>query len=521
MRAFRQVLSAKASNWAICMLSASLMAMAFSNWTRPAPVSAQAPGIRREVPGQPKAVLNALQDAFVNIADNVEPSVVTISARVNPSERPVAPMQDMDPKDLPDPLKDLFKNFGGPGTRPDGPGVPRPSTGSGVIIRETGNSVYVLTNNHVVESRDKVRVTLHNKSEYGAELVGRDVRTDLAVVKFQARKPLSAGSVAKLGNSDAVKVGQWAIAIGSPLGYESTLTVGVISAKGRELNRFSSSAANYVDLIQTDASINPGNSGGPLVNIDGEVVGINVAIAAPFGGQGNIGIGFAIPVNSARMVADQLITKGKVVRGFLGVQCSQANRELSEELRDNLKVPDGGALIESVSPDTPAGRAGAKDGDVIVRFGDREVRSFTDLEKAVASTTPGASVPVEVVRDGKPVRLNVTVQERPAEDTLAGKLPGDRTPSKDAPAVQPVRSKWGLSVRPAEEGGGAQVVSVAPGSPAAEVDLRPGDVILKVDGTDTPSVDAFQKAADTASKNAAAVLRVRTSSGTRFVVVKP
>lgn len=514
MNSFREYLTAKASNWTVLLLSGSMLALAVSIWTRPTQVSAQATTpARKQMSGESRVVLDALQDAFVNIAETVEPSVVTISARANAAER--APSERMQDEGIPEPFRDLFRRF----PRGDVPSVPRPSTGSGIIIREDGNTVWVLTNNHVVESRDKLRVQLYNKTEYSAELVGTDPRTDLAVLKFTARRPLPPGSVARLGNSDRVKVGQWAIAIGSPLGYESTLTVGVISAKGRELDSFGRGAANYVDLIQTDASINPGNSGGPLVDVNGEVVGVNVAIASSGMSQGNIGIGFAIPVNTAKMVAEQLISKGKVTRGYLGVAVSPANRELSPELRDHLNTPDGGALVETVQPDTPAARAGVKDGDVVVQFGERKITSFTDLEKAVAATRPGDTVPVEVIRNRKPVRLNITVIERPAEQELS------RAPSNNAaPATGPaqsVKSRYGLTIRAAEGGKGVEVAGVTPGSPAFEAGLDEGYVIEQVNETPTPNVDAFQKAINAAPANAGIVLRVRTPAGLRFVVLRP
>jgi len=521
MNAFRQTLNAKASNWAVLVLSGSMLALAVSIWTRPTQVSAQAtPPARKQMSGESRVVLDALQDAFVNIADTVEPSVVTISARTNAAER--TPGRQMQDEGIPEPFRDLFKRFprGGGGNGPDA--TPRPSTGSGVIIREDGNTVWVLTNNHVVEDRDKLRVQLYDKTEHTAELVGSDPKTDLAVLKFTSRRPLAAGSVARLGNSDRVKVGQWAIAIGSPLGYESTLTVGVISAKGRELDSFGRGSASYVDLLQTDASINPGNSGGPLVNVNGEVVGVNVAIASSGMSQGNIGIGFAIPVNTAKMVADQLISKGKVVRGYLGVAVSPGNRDLSHELRDHLKAPDGGALVENVSAGTPAARAGLKDGDVIVQFGERQVSSFTDLEKAVASTKPGDTVPVEVVRDLKPVRLNITVVERPDEPALT-RVPGGR-PAPPAPGAIPtesVKSKFGLNVRASAEGKGVEIAGVGQGSPAFEAGLEEGYVITQVGSTPTPTVDAFQKAINAASADSGIVLRVVTPAGLRFVVVRP
>jgi serine protease Do len=514
MKIVKQVLTAKGSNWAVCLLSASLMAVAASNWTRPAPVSAQAGGVTR-MTGESKAVLNALENAFVNIAENVEPSVVTISARVNVPEKSAAPMQEKpDERNIPEQFRDLFRR---------GPDTPRPSTGSGVIIRENGTTVYVLTNNHVVDNRDRLRITLSNKTEYVGELVGRDQRTDLAVLKFQVKSPLPAGSVARVGNSDLVKPGHWAIAIGSPLGYESTLTVGVISAKGRELRGLGAGTTNYVDLIQTDASINPGNSGGALVNIDGEVIGINTAIASSGMSQGNIGIGFAIPVNTAKMVSEQLIARGKVVRGYLGVSCSSANRDLSPELREHLACPDGGALTEGVSPDGPAGRAGMKEGDVIVKFGDRVIRSFTDLENAVAATAPGATVPVEVMRNGKRERLSLTVKERPSEEELLkGAAPAEPKPApKEPTGVQPVKSKFGLSIRPVDGGQGVEIVSVAPGSPAEEAGLDRGYVIIEVARTATPTVEAFQKAINGVPANSAVVLRVSTPAGMRLVVLKP
>jgi len=526
MSAFRQLMDAKASNWALCLTSASLLAVAFSNGTRPAPVSAQAGGAdstRRATTGQQKAVLNTLEDAFVNIADKVEPSVVTISASAKAGpERPVRPMQDMDDRDLPDPLRDLFRR-GGPGQGPDDSGAPRRSTGSGVIIRETGNTVYILTNNHVVSGRDKFNVQMFDSTDLLAELVGTDERTDLAVLKCRLKRPLPAGTVARLGDSERVKPGQWAIAIGSPLGYKSSLTVGVISAKGRRLGEMDrTNMANYSDLIQTDASINPGNSGGPLVNIDGEVVGINVAIASSGMSRGSIGIGFAIPVNTAKMVSEQLISTGKVVRGYLGVSVSDTNRSLAPELREHLNVPNGGALVEGVQPEGPAGRGGLKDGDVIVRLNDQVVTSFDDLEKAVAGVRPGTTVPVEVVRDRRPVRLNVTVVQRPDErNLLSGLNRGAGPDMKEPAAAQPTKTKFGLTVRPAETGSGVQIVSVAPGSAADDAGLRPGDVVLQAGNASIANIAAFQKALDTADNGTGLVLRVRSTNGIRFVVLKP
>jgi serine protease Do len=375
----------RANRLALYAVSASMFAVAGSNLARPAPATAQAPGQRPVMSGQSRSALVALEDAFVGIAETVGPSVVTISARSAPA---------------PD---------GEPGFR-GGPG--RPGTGSGVIIRENGRTAYVLTNNHVVAGRSDLRIQMADQSEYRGEVVGRDPESDLAVVRFNATRPLPAGSVARFGNAQDVKVGQWAIAIGSPLGYRSTMTVGVVSAKGRQLG---GGRSQHGDLIQTDASINPGNSGGPLVNIDGEIIGINVAIASNGSSRGNIGIGFAIPCDIARTVSEQLISGGRVNRGYLGVSVSSENRVLKPELRERLGCPNGGALIETVGEGTPAAEAGVRAGDVIVRFGGHAIRSFTDLEKAVLATGPNSAVPVELVRERKPVRLTIRTQERPQE----------------------------------------------------------------------------------------------------------
>ncbi|MFN3652717.1 MAG: trypsin-like peptidase domain-containing protein [Armatimonadota bacterium] len=524
MRTVRELLKAKTNNWAVCLLSASVLALAVSNWGRPSPVVAQAPANGPvKMSGESRAVLNALEDAFVNIADSVEPAVVTIEARAEPPaagrERPAPDGGMIQDDDVPAPFRDFLRRL-----PQGGPDAPRPrgaSTGSGVIIRQNGRTAYVLTNNHVVDNRDKFRVTLSDKREYLGTLVGRDERTDLAVLKFEARENLPAGSVARLGNSDDVKVGQWAIAIGSPLGYKSTLTVGVISALGRELNGLGPGTTNYADLIQTDASINPGNSGGALVNIEGQVVGINVAIASNGMSQGNIGIGFAIPVNTARMVADQLITTGKVTRGYLGIGCSSDNRELAHELKEHLKVPNGGALAETVHPNTPAARAGLQDGDVIVKLGTKQVRNFTDLENVVASTAPGSTLPAEVVRNGELKRMSITIAQRPSEkELLQGLTPGEQAKPRTA-AQDVVESKFGLGIRPAEDGKGVEVANVAPGSSAFEAGLRPGDVVLQVGNTPTPTPQAFQKAMDGVTGDRGVVMRVRTAVGLRFVVVKP
>ncbi len=527
MSAITRLLKSHATNGAICLLSASLFAVAVSNYLRPTPVSAQAgTATRKTMTGESRSVITALQDAFVSLADTVEPSVVTIEARATQVERPNRPKNSPDGEmnpfgGMPLPFRDFPFPFGRDRGAPDGEGRGT-STGSGVIVRETGNTVFVLTNNHVVNSRDRFRVRLHSGQEYTAEFVGKDERTDLAVLKFQVSAPLPGNSVAKLGSSDSVKVGQWAVAIGSPLGYDSTLTVGVISAKGRSLSGFGrGSGADYSDLLQTDASINPGNSGGPLVNIEGEVIGINVAIASNGTSQGSIGIGFAIPSNTAKMVSEQIISRGKVVRGYLGIACSEGNKVLAPELRDHLGAPSGGALAETVQPETPASRAGVQEGDVIVRFGEREVRNFAELTSAVASTSPGVTVPIEVIRNGKPVRLRLTVVERPSEAELEQRLGNAPRTMPAPPTGEGTRTRFGFSARPGKDGKGVEIVSLAPDGPAAEAGLQPGDVILKAGPQVVNTVDGLTKAIDSATGRTGVVLHVQTSGGMRFVVFRP
>jgi serine protease Do len=471
-------------------------------------------------PQEQKALLRALEDAFTSISDQVEPSVVTIEARSN--ARPTAnepPSQDGgdNPQDGPFSLPDLFRRFGQPQPRGDGP-----STGSGFIVRRRGNDAFILTNNHVVADRDRFTVTLVDKTKFTATLVGRDEKTDLAVLKITPPAALSDRQVAQLGDSDKVRVGQWAIAIGSPLHYEATLTVGVISAKGRDLSIGPTSS--YRGLIQTDAAINPGNSGGPLVNIDGQVVGINVAIASP-GGMGNIGIGFAIPVNQAKQVLDELITTGQVKRGYLGVRTQQENRELPKELQDLYGVK-AGALVEWVQPGTPADKAGLKSEDVIVRFDDKPINSFDDLEAAVGSTPPGKTVPVTIVRNRREQTLQLTVVLRPSEEALLGAPQGGQQPkAPDQP--EEVQSTLGLTVRPSSETStpGVEITAVAPGSPAEDAQLKPGDIINRIGEVPIHDLAGFRTEMRKLKSNGAVVLRVLYQSpngrATRIVVLRP
>jgi serine protease Do len=396
--------------------------------------------------------------SFADLAARVSPTVVNI--RVMSVEKAGFPNQ-------------LFgKDFPFPGFQLPGPQQPeqftRQGMGSGFIIRKDG---LILTNNHVIENAQEITVTLSNKQRYKAKVLGRDSKTDLAVLKIKPRGPLP---VAVLGDSNAVRVGDWVMAIGNPFGLTNTVTSGIVSAKGRMIG-----AGPYDDFIQTDAPINPGNSGGPLFNMQGEVIGINSAIFSQSGG--NIGIGFAIPVDLAKSLLPQLETKGTVTRGWLGVSIQPVTRELARSF--SLDKAQG-ALVSDVIANGPADKAGIERGDVIVSFDGKDIKDSSSLPALVAAVPVGKTVPVEVIREGNKKTIDVAV----------GKLQ-ERTA-----ALEPRQEKtnWGLAlrdIRPQErqqmnltENQGVLVTAVEPGSPAADAGLQPGDVILQVNRAPVKSV---------------------------------
>ena len=351
---------------------------------RPAPPSPAASGV---------AGPESLQSAFVSVAERVRPAVVHIgTVQVARTRRPpVAPGPLAD-----DPFfKDFFDQFFG--RNPGAPGEFRqPGLGSGVIVDARG---YVLTNFHVIKGADAVTVRLsNNKREYRGRIIGSDPKTDLAVVRFEPEADLT---VASLGNSDALRVGEWAIAIGNPFGLDQTVTVGVVSATGRA----DVGIASYENFIQTDASINPGNSGGPLVNLRAEVIGINTAIVAT--GQG---IGFAIPANMAKRVVGQLIDRGKVTRGWLGVALQPLTAELAQAL--GVKSQQG-AIVSRVYPGSPAAVAELKQNDVIVSFDGAPVEDYHHLQRLAAEAEVGKAVKVEIVRDRQPRTVQLKITESP------------------------------------------------------------------------------------------------------------
>jgi serine protease Do len=373
--------------------------------------------------------------------------------------------------------------------------------GTGFIIDKEG---FILTNNHVVEDADEIKVKIVDDAEYSAKVVGRDPKTDLALIKIDPKSPLTP---LPLGDSDRLEVGDWVVAIGNPFGLGNTVTAGIVSAKYRQLG-----AGAYDNFIQTDASINPGNSGGPLLNTAGEVIGINSAIFSQSGGS--IGIGFAIPVNMAKDLLPQL-KKGKVIRGWLGVMI----QKITPELKDKLKLKDDrGALVADVTAGGPSDKAGIKRGDVIVSFDGKEVKESNDLPYMVASTPVGKVLTVEVLRSGERKSLQVKIGEL-EEEKEAGEVgePGiEPDLGMQVEQITPEIARYfGLS-----ETSGVVVVQVADNSPAADAGVRPGDVILEIDQTHVRDLRQFNQKLKDYKPGDTILLLVKRQNATLFLTLK-
>ena len=400
--------------------------------------------------------------SFAQVAESVGPAVVNINTVTRVSGR--TPVEEFFGDEF-------FKRFFG--DAPERQQVQR-SLGSGVIVDPSG---IVLTNAHVVERATEIEVSTADGKKHKAKLAGVDKKTDLAVLKLQGGGPYPA---ANLGDSDAVRVGDWVLAIGSPFGLQKTVTAGIISAKGRSIGQ-----GPFDDFLQTDAAINPGNSGGPLVNMSGEVVGINSAILSRTGG--NVGIGFSIPVNMAKRIYTELAAKGKVTRGWLGVSIQPLTPELAKSF--GLKEPNG-VLISDVMQQSPAATAGITSGDVIIEFDKKKVDSPQELQKAVAATTPGRAVPLKVWRDKGEKTLEIKICETP-DETVALK-PTNKGKSLLGLDVRPITPELArqLNLRTPD---GVIVFSVDDESAASEAGLQRGDVIREVNRQKVRSVQDFEK----------------------------
>ena len=471
------------------------------------PVQAQAPAAMQPAqnatpPAVPIAPPGGAPRSFADLTARLTPAVVNVSTTQKVA---VGKLRGIPPGS---PLEELFRRFqeqqgeqGEPVTRE------ATSLGSGFIIDPTG---YIVTNNHVISAGegkgdavvDTITVTLSDRRAYTAKVIGRDPLTDLALLKIEA-----AGlPYVKFGNSQAARVGDWAIAIGNPFGLGGTVTAGIVSAVHRNIG-----SGQYDRYIQTDASINQGNSGGPLFDLDGNVIGINTAIFSPTGG--NVGLGFSIPAELAKPVVDQLRATGTVKRGYLGV----AIQPLSTDIAAGLGLPkDKGEIVASVEPNGPAAKAGIKQGDVIVRINGSDVTYDNTLSYVVANTPIGSSVPIELVRDGQRRTIAATISQRPSEAIVqarAGLTPDATDDSADAksPAAEATKASLGITLQPltaqlrqqlkiADTVKGVVIAGITPSSDAATNGLQRGDIILQINQKPTTSPAEAAAAVDAARK---------------------
>ena len=404
-------------------------------------------------------------------------------------------------------LQDFFRKFFGEDGRGGGRRAPEPlsSLGSGFIISEDG---YVISNYHVVREADEVIVRMSDRKEYVAEIIGTDPRSDIAVLKIEAEQPLPS---LKLGKSEALEVGEWVLAIGSPFGFDHSVTAGIVSAKGRSLPN-----ENYVPFIQTDVAINPGNSGGPLFNLDGEVIGVNSQIYSRTGGF--MGLSFAIPIDVVMNVYQQLRDKGSVSRGWLGVLIQDVDRALAESFK--MEKPHG-ALVSKVLDDSPAAKAGIEVGDVIVEFNEMNVGTSAELPPLVGSAIVGDKTPLVVMREGKRKALTVVIGELPTDDELAGAAgPGDPKVSSNKKLGITVRD---MSKAEREELGlpehGVLIDEVNDGA-GAEAGLVSGDVILQINSRKVSTAEELADEVGKLSPGARVPVLVQRQGSPLFMAIK-
>ena len=431
---------------------------------------------------------------FVTLAKKLKPVVVNISTSQVSEGVEISPSPFGDE----DPFSEFWRRFFG-SPFPRSPFHQR-SLGSGFIIDRDGS---ILTNYHVVENAKKIVVKLSDEREFEAKLIGKDPKTDIAIVKINANGDLR---VALLGDSDRLEVGEWVMAIGNPFGLDNTVTRGIVSAKGRHIGE-----GPYDNFIQTDASINPGNSGGPLINMRGEVVGINTAIFSQTGE--NIGIGFATPINLVKEILPELKSKGKVTRGWLGVAIQRVTPEIAESLE--LDKPRGG-LVTEVAEDGPAYRAGIKVGDVIVEFDGKEIKDSGELPILVARTSPDKQVRVKVLRDKKEVFFSVMIRELKEEEVVASTEEKGDLGLKVKTVTPQIAESLGL-----ERPEGVVITTVEPGSPGDEAGLRRGDVVLEIDRKPVRNPTDYRKAIGEVKKGKGILFLVRRGDSTLFLALKP
>jgi serine protease Do len=447
-------------------------------------------------------------DSFAQVAGALKPAVVNI--RTVHIQKVQSPFYEFY---FGDPFEEFFDQFF---NRPRPERQQRPEkkyyqrkyegTGSGVIIDPEG---YILTNYHVISEAEIIKVTVsgNGDKEYDGEIIGKDERTDLAVIKIKSKERFTS---ARLGNSDTIKVGEWVIAIGSPFGLEQTVTAGIISAKRQSVPI---EGRTYEAMIQTDASINRGNSGGPLINMEGEVIGINTAIYAPTGVFS--GVGFAIPINKAKEILGDLIEKGKVVRGWLGVIIQEVTPELAESF--GLKETRG-ALVGDVLKDTPAEEAGLKEGDIIIEFDGKRIEEYNDLPAIVSRTAVGKEVEVKVLRAGKPRSFRVKIREL-EEELPVSEQEQEKVEENLGMIVQELSPEIMNRYRLSDDRG-VIITDIEPGSPADDAGLRPGDIIKEINHQKINNLSDYQKQISTIKKGQTVLLHIRRGQNTIYVAFR-
>ncbi len=460
-----------------------------------------------------KQYLRALSDAFADAAEKVKPAVVSIV-----SVRKVQVGSQQLPPNFYEPFKDFWgEDFFDRFFRRRMPeGQPREyqqrGVGSGFIV--DAKQGYILTANHVVEGADEINIMLSDKRSLTATVKGTDPKTDVAVLQIEADNLPEV----HLGDSETLRVGEWVIAIGNPFELYYTVTAGIVSATGRSIGVTArrTQQRGYEDFIQTDAAINPGNSGGPLIDLEGNVIGINDAIVTRSGGYQ--GIGFAIPINLAGGIMDQLIEHGKVVRGWLGVMIQDLTHDLAKKFDVDVI---SGTLISQVMPNTPAEKAGLEEGDIITRVNGEKIDDADGLRNMIAMISPGEEITLTVIRDGKEKTIDVTIGEQPAE------FAGVTEPQQPAAAAEhfgmqvskitpELREQYNL-----EKGeGGVAVTGVTPNSPAAMAGIEDGNLILEVNRKKVTSLEKFQKLMKEAEEEGTVLLLVKTPRGSRFVILE-
>lgn len=457
-----------------------------------------AAGRKEKITELPQEVLlKEISGGFSRVAEQATPGVVYIESYPKSTRSPSQGRKGGYDNPFDYFNEEFFNRFFGLPTQRDKPVSKEAVRGTGFIVSPDG---YVVTNNHVVEDSGKIQVTLHNGKKYIAKVVGLDPKTDLAVIKINAEKL----PYLSFGNSDHLKVGDWAIAIGNPFGLQATVTVGVISAKGRNQLHI----ADFEDFIQTDAAINPGNSGGPLLNIDGQVIGVNTAIVSGSGGY--IGLGFAIPSVMAKRIIDQLIHNGQVVRGFLGVTLQPIDAELAACYQLDRVY---GALVTDVVKPSPASRAGLRQEDVIIAYNGKDVESLSAFRNAISLMSPGSRVLLDVVREGEVIDISVVISQAPQEGgVVALQRLGVRVQNLDAETA----TKMGMS----PESTGVIIVSIEPGSPASTSGLAPGQIIRAVNRQRVSSIEQLNAILKEDSQESI-LLMVSQGEVIRFIVLKP